>query len=158
MKPLLRRVLLTGLFVGTTDIIAAYVTQYIRTGKFADMMLHYIAGGALGLETSMQGGFWIGLLGLCFHYFIATSFTLLYFLAFPRVKILSFNKFIVGFSYGLFVGACMTFIILPLTRLPDNPFDFQKAIVGWAVLGIVLGIPIAISAYNFYGGKGELAQ
>src|SRR5690348_15551459 len=97
MRSFLKTVLLTGLFVGTTDLMAAYVSQYIKTGKFADKMLYYIAGGALGLETSMKGGFWIGALGLLFHYFIAFSFTLLFFLVFPKVRILSYNKYLVGF-------------------------------------------------------------
>ncbi|HEX5172106.1 MAG TPA: hypothetical protein VFW11_23170 [Cyclobacteriaceae bacterium] len=153
MKTFLRWVLLTALLVGTTDLIAAYVDQYIKTGKFADRMLYYIAGGALGLERSMQGGFWIGLLGLAFHYFIAFSFTLLFFLAFPRLKFLFLNKYLVGLLYGLFVGAFMSFIVLPLTRLPPMSFSLQKALVGWAILGVVLGIPIAMSAHKFYSSK-----
>lgn len=150
MKALLKTVLLTALFVGTTDLAAAYIDQYVKTGKFADRMLYYIAGGALGLERSMQGGFWIGLLGLIFHYFIAFSFTLLFFLAFPKLRLSSLNKYLVGLFYGPFVGAFMSFVVLPLTALPASPFQFSKAIVGWLILGVVLGIPISISAYQFY--------
>jgi hypothetical protein len=69
---------------------------------------------------------------------------------FPILKFLHFNKYVVGFLYGPFVGACMTFIVLPMSALPDNPFVFSKAIVGWCILGVVLGIPIAISAYRYY--------
>lgn len=145
-----KRVLLTSLFVGTTDLIAAYIDQYIKTGKFADRMLYYIAGGALGLEKSMQGGFWIGLLGLTFHYFIAFSFTLLFFLAYPKIKLQAINKYAVGLLYGPFVGSFMAFIVLPLTRLPRSPFQFSTAVIGWLILGVVLGIPISISAYDFY--------
>ena len=156
MKALFKRVLLTALFVGTTDLIAAYIDQYIKTGKFADRMLYYIAGGALGLEKSMQGGFWIGLLGLTFHYFIAFSFTLLFFLAYPKVKLQAFNKYVVGLLYGPFVGSFMSFIVLPLTRLPRSPFQFSTAMVGWLILGVVLGIPISISACEFY--KNEMQK
>lgn len=150
MKAFLKTVLLTALFVGTTDLAAAYIDQYVKTGKFADRMLYYIAGGALGLERSMQGGFWIGLLGLIFHYFIAFSFTLLFFLAFPKLRLSSLNKYLVGLFYGPFVGAFMSFVVLPLTALPPSPFQFSKAIVEWLILGVVLGIPISISAYQFY--------
>jgi hypothetical protein len=158
MKSLFNTVLFTGLFVGTTDLIAAYTTQYIKTGKFADKMLQYIAGGALGLETSMQGGFWIGALGLLFHYFIAFSFTLLFFMAYPKIKILSYNKYLVGFLYGPFVASAMNFIILPLTPLPSSEFNFQQALIGWSVLGIVLGIPIAMSAHTFYNKRSEVEE
>lgn len=150
MKALFKRVLLTALFVGTTDLMAAYIDQYVKTGKFADRMLYYIAGGALGLEKSMQGGFWIGVLGLIFHYFIAFSFTFLFFLAYPKVKHLAINKYLVGLLYGPFVGSFMAFIVLPLTPLPRSPFEFSTAVIGWLILGIVLGIPISISAYGFY--------
>lgn len=150
MKGLVRRILLTALFVGTTDLAAAYINQFIKTGKFADKMLYYIAGGALGLETSMKGGFAIGLLGLIIHYFLALTYTLLFFMIFPRIRLLSYNKYVVGFLYGVLVGAFMTFVVLPLTRLPTSPFVFQKAVEGWIILGVALGIPIAMSAYKFY--------
>lgn len=153
MRALLKTILLTGLFVGTTDLIAAYVDQFVKTGKFADKMLYYIAGGALGLETSMKGGVLIGLLGLSFHYFIATAFTALFFLAYPRLNFGRLNKYavyLIGILYGPFVGACMNFIVLPLTELPQGEFVFGKAIIGWSILGIVLGLPIAVSAHWFY--------
>ena len=154
MRSFFRTVLLTGVFTGTTDLIAAYVDQFIKTGKFADKMLFYIAGGALGLETSMKGGFITGLLGLFFHYFIAFSFTLLFFMAYTKLKLQHINKYAVcalGILYGPFAGAIMDFIVLPLTKLPPTPFVFEKAAVGWLMLGIVLGLPIAISARWFYG-------
>lgn len=156
MKAFWKRVLLTALLVGTADLTAAYIDQFIKTGKFADKMLYYIAGGGLGLETSMQGGFWIGLLGLFFHYFIAFSFTLLFFLAYPRLKLQYLSRpvlYILGFLYGPFVGLFMKFIVLPLTRLPQGPFVFEKAIIGWLILSIAIGIPLAISARGYYGKR-----
>ena len=153
MKRFFRTVILTGLFAGATDLIAAYVTQFIKTGKFADKMLYYIAGGGLGLETSLKGGFWIGLLGLFFHFFIALAFTLFFFLIFPKLKFLWYNKYVVGLLYGLFVNLIMTLVVLPLTALPANkaPFDLKEFLIGGLVLGIALGIPIAWSAYKYYG-------
>ena len=150
MKPIVKVILLTGLFVGVTDILAATISSWIQSGNFPSKILHYIAGGALGLEKSMQGGPATALLGLLFHFFIAMSWTTFFFVIFPKLKFLHFNKYVVGFLYGWFVGAAMTFLILPLTPLPNNPFNFSKAIVGWSILGTVLGIPIAISAYKFY--------
>ena len=153
MKPFFKAVLLTGLFVGVTDIIAAHMHVWIQSGNFPTRVFQYIAGGALGLEASMKGGIGIVLLGVLFHFFIATWWTLVFFVALPKLRFLQFNKYIVGLLYGCFVGACMTFLVLPLSALPDNPFVFSKAIVGWVILGTVLGIPIAISAYRFYNIK-----
>lgn len=148
-----RTLLLTSLFVGTTDLILAYSTQFAHTGKFADKLLYYIAGGALGLETSMQGGFWIGLLGLFFHFFIAFSFTFLVFMAFSILKMQSFNKYslwVSGMLYAIFVSCVMRFIILPLTKLPVQPLNIQNELVEWLFLGIVFGIPIFLSASQYY--------
>lgn len=154
MKSFWKSVLLTALFVGTTDLILAYSDQFIKTGKFADKMLFYIAGGALGLETSMQGGFWIGLLGLTFHYFIAFSFTLLVYTVFSKLKMQSLNLFwllVLGMLYSPFVNCFMRYIVLPLTRLPpQKPLDIQKVLLGWIVFGIVFSIPIFISASRYY--------
>ena len=150
MKPFFKTVLVTGLFVGITDIMAAHIHVWIQSGNFPTRVFQYIAGGALGLETSMKGGVGIALLGVLFHFFIATSWTMFFFVILPKLKFLHFNKYVVGMLYGFFVGACMTFLVLPLTALPSSPFIFSKAIVGWIILGTVLGIPIAISAYRYY--------
>src|SRR5258708_847486 len=137
MKRFWSMVLLTTLFVGTTDLILAYSTQFIKTGKFADKMLYYLAGGALGLETSMKGGFWTGFLGLFFHYFISFSFTLLVFLVYPRLKMRSLNLYwllVLGMLYSPFVQCFMHFIVLPLTRLPARgPLNIQKELIGWII-------------------------
>src|SRR5688572_22683402 len=151
MSRFFKTVLLTGLFVGTTDLVAAYVSQLIKTGKYADKMLHYIAGGVLGLETSMQGGNWVALLGLFFHFFIAFAYTLFFFWIFPRVKFLSFNKYLIGMLYAVFVGLTMGQLVLRLTPLPVSPLDLSRAVTGWITLGVVLGIPIAYNAYKYYG-------
>lgn len=151
MNRFFKTVLLTGLFVGTTDLVAAYVTQWIKTGNFSEKMLHFIAGGALGLDTAMEGGNGIAFLGLLIHYIIAFSFTLFFFVIFPKFKILSFNKYLVGMLYGVFVSSVMSHIILPLSALPHSPFQLSNAIVGWFTLGVVLGIPIAYNAYQYYG-------
>lgn len=149
-KGFFKTVLLTGLFVGLLDLINAYVTQWARTGKFAARMLNYIAAGALGLGPAMEGGNAVQFLGLFFHFFIAFSFTLFFFLIFPRVKILAYNKYLVGMLYAVFVNLFMGQVVLRLSRLPVGPFSVSGSIVEWIVLGIVFGIPIAWNAYRFY--------
>jgi hypothetical protein len=159
MTRFLKTVLLTWLFVAIADLTGAYISQYIRTGHFADKMLYYIAGGGLGLAAAMKGGFWIGLIGLCFHFFIAFVFTLLFFMIFPRLRLQRFNKYLVGIVYALFVNAIMILIVLPLSKLPvrNAPFNLKNFLIGWLVLAIALGIPMAISAYRYYAKTGNKA-
>lgn len=158
MKSFLKITLLTGLLVGTTDILAALISVWIRSENFPLKMLHYIAGGLIGLERSMQGGWGIALLGLFIHFTIAYIWTLFFFLIFPKVKFLSFNKYIVGLLYGPFVGLAMTFVVLPLTPLPASEFNLLQSLFGWTILGVVLGIPIAINAYKYYSPRTSKLQ
>ncbi len=155
MKPFVKAALLTGLLAGTSDLIAAILVTWVRSENFPSRILHYIAGGLLGLETSMEGGFMVAVLGLIIHYFIACAWTLLFFILFPKLKFKAINKYLIGTIYGVFVGMMMTFVILPLTRLPQTPFQLQNAIIGWLILSVALGLPIAIRAYNFYGMNGR---
>ncbi|MCB0649329.1 MAG: hypothetical protein KDC49_21815 [Saprospiraceae bacterium] len=152
-KAWIESVIITGLFVGTTDILLAFLSQYIKTGNFAEKMFLYIAGGATGLEQSMTGGFWTELLGLFFHYFIALSFTALFFYLYPKWKILSYNIYLTGILYAVFVNLVMRYIILPFTPLPSQPFILSRAFIDWITLGIVLGIPIVYFAGKFYSAR-----
>lgn len=145
-----KAVLLTGLFAGTTDILYAFISTYMRQGVFAEKMFLYIAGGALGLEKSMSGGQAIAFLGLFFHYFIALSFTLFFFMLLPRLKFLWFDKYLVGMLYGIFVNMSMKLIIFLFTPLPKQPFILSRVFVDWIVFGIVFGIPVVYSTYRFY--------
>ncbi len=150
MKKFWKTVLLTGLFVATTDILYAFIAAYIRQGVFPEKLFNYIAGGALGLEKSMLGGQTVAFLGLFFHYFIAQTFTLFFFWILPRCMFLKFNLYLVGMLYGIIINLFMRFIILPLTPLPAQPFILSRAFIDWIIFGIVFGIPIVYSAYRCY--------
>jgi hypothetical protein len=150
MNKFYKTVLLTGLFVAATDIMYAYISATVKSGHFPEKMFMYIAGGALGLEKSMQGGAGVELLGLFFHLFISMSFTLFFFLIFPKLKFLRFNKYLVGMLFGIFVNLVMQFIILPVTPLPSQPFNLSKTIFDWIIFGIVFGIPVVYNAYEYY--------
>jgi predicted permease len=148
-----KAVILTWLFAGTMDLTAAYISQWIKSGKFADKMLYYIAGGILGLDTSLQGGNRVAFLGLCIHYTIAFSATLFFFWVFPKIKILSFDKYVIGAFYGIFVNIVVGRVINWFTPLPDTPFVFANVVVAWFILVLCLGIPIAHNTYRFYDVK-----
>lgn len=150
-----KAIIITWLFVGTLDLTAAYISQWIKIGKFASKMLQYIAGGVIGLERSMQGGNAVEFLGLFVHYFIAFCFTLFFFWIFPKVKFLWFNKWVIGAFYGIFANLVVWQVINIFSPLPKTPFILSNFLVPWLVLIIALGIPIAYNAYRFYGVKDE---
>lgn len=151
MNRFFKAVLLTGLFVGTTDILYAFINIYIGRGAFPEKMFLYIAGGVLGLDRSMKGGAGTAFLGLFIHYAIAYIFTLFFFWIFPKLKFLSFNKYLMGMLYGVFVNQVMTWIVLPITRLPGGgSFDLPRVFIDWVVFGVVFGVPIAYNTYKYY--------
>jgi hypothetical protein len=145
-----KTILLTTLLAGTLDILSAYTTVYIRTGEISKKMFQYIAGGALGLETSMKGGWGVIALGVFFHYFIAFSFTLFFFLIYQRARLYRFNKYITGLIYGLFAWVIMNLVVLQLSALPAPVYKLQGIIVGASVLMVMIGLPISLSASNYY--------
>lgn len=147
---LIKTILLTGLFVGTTDILYAFISIYVSSGHFSTKMFQYIAAGLLGLDRAMAWGTFAAFIGLFIHYLIAMTFTFLFFIVFPKMKILAYNKFLVGIFFGIFVNLVMSFLILPLTPLPSEPFNLSKEFINWIIFGCVFGIPVVWSAYNFY--------
>jgi hypothetical protein len=152
MSKFFKTVLLTGLFVGTTDLVSAFTTTYIRSGQFPEKLLKFVAAGALGLTTALKGGVWVDFLGLFFHYFIAFSFTIFFFWIFPRLKVLSFNKYLVGMLYAVFVRLIMEQVILRFTALPfDGSFSLADSYINWVVTAVLFGIPIVYNAYKYYG-------
>ncbi len=145
-----KAVLLTTLVAGTLDIVAAHVHQFIRTGIFPQRIFYAIAGGAIGLEKAYSGGAAVLLLGIFIHYFIAFSFTLLFFLAYPVVKKLSQHKILNGVLYAVFVQCVMTFIVLPLTALPHRPFVFSDTLVAALILMVAFALPISLMTEKYY--------
>ena len=69
MSKFFKTVLLTGLFVGTTDILSAFINVYIFTGKFHEKMFTNIAAGALGYPGSDKWRHRSGFPGLVYPLF-----------------------------------------------------------------------------------------
>ena len=108
----------------------------------------------------MQGGAEMMAAGLLFHFFISFSFTLLFFLLYPRVSLVRKNIFASGAAYALFVWATMNFVVLRLSALPWSPPNFAniQTYVGICVLILVFGMPIAFGAARFYRQRASRAN
>lgn len=150
MRPINKRLLLTVLLAGTLDILSAYVNGFIQTGHISRRMFQYIAGGALGLKNSLNGGFPVILLGVFFHYFIVFCFTVFFFFLYHKNRVFGLNKFVAALLYGIFIWAVMTFIVLPLTALPPGTVTLKKALVDAGILAVMIGLPVSLSARAYY--------
>jgi hypothetical protein len=144
-----KTILITGLIAGSLDLTTAMIVYRANPAG----MLRGIASGAFGNDAFTAGG-WIVLMGLFFHYFIAASWTTLYFLSYPKIKLLQKNKYASGLLYGIVIWFVMNRMVLPLTYI-KGPATFQidRALLGMSVLVLMIGLPIAILTHRHYAGR-----
>jgi len=145
-----RAVLTTGLIAGTLDILSACLHAYIQRGITPEKLLQFVASGLFGADA-FTGGTMMAIVGLIMHFMIATSWTLLYYLLYPRLNFLRKNKIVSGIFYGAFVWAMMSRVILPFTAIPKSPFNLTSALIGMVILMLMIGMPNAFRAPRYYG-------
>lgn len=145
-------VMLTTLFVGIFDLLLATGMQWTKHGEFPSKMLFYMAGGILGLDTSMQGGVWVAAIGLATHFIISFCFTIAVFIIFPFFEFQKLPKgamFLFGVIYTPITSIFMHFVALQLTRLPP-PKEFKMNIIGFFLFTVGFSIPIFYNAWRHY--------
>ena len=142
-------ILLTGLAAGALDGLAAIIQYSINGGKKPEVIFKYIASAALG-KKAMTGGIPMILLGIFFHFLIAFLFTLFFYWIYPHIAFLRQQPLLSGIGYGLFAWAIMNFVVIPLSKLKQVPFDLSKAAIAAGILIICIGIPISLLANKHY--------
>lgn len=147
-RNLLSAILWAGLLAGTLDIVAACGLFSIRTGQDPTIVLRYVASGALG-ASAMTGGSTAAFLGLLFHYFIAFSWTILFFLITPKLP--KGNWIAYGLLYGIVVWLLMNLIVVPyLSTIIQKPFPLSTIAREMIVLMLAIGLPISYLAHRYY--------
>jgi hypothetical protein len=142
-----RAIALSCLIAGTLDISDAFIFYGLR-GVSPTRILQGIASGVLGRAAFTQGTR-SALLGLFFHYLIATAAATLYILA-SRHLPLSRHPFLWGGLYGLVVYGVMNYIVLPLSKIGLRPTPpLIPLINGVAALVFFIGIPTALIARRY---------
>lgn len=140
-------ILKAGLLAGLLDILAAFVSFYIKTGKNPVIILKFIASGVFG-NAAFSGGPEMAVLGLLFHFMIALVFAAIFFILVARILPESPAKLSTGILYGLFIWLVMNLIIVPLSAAPKQSFHLPDAILNAAILMVCVGLPISYSYYN----------
>lgn len=144
-SPLGKIILKAGLIAGTLDICAAFIYSYIKRGTPPQNVLQYIAKVVFGKDRFTEA--WIlNLTGLLIHYCIAFSWTILFFIFYPRMKWMQKNFLITGIVYGLFVWTMMTTIILPLWNGKAFVFNPESSTINAAILVLAIGMPLSVIA------------
>jgi hypothetical protein len=145
-KSAAKTILFTGFVVGTLDAIAAIVVYNANPS----MMFRFIASGAFGKEAAFSGGEFMIAMGILFHYFIATLWTLLYFMIYPKLRMLPGNKYMYGIFYGAFIWMIMNLVVLPLSQIKTGALYLDQSLVGISILIFMVGLPIAALVHRHY--------
>ena len=139
-------ILITGLIAGTIDILSAI---FILAGGNAVGTFKYIASGAFG-KAALDGGNEMVAWGALFHYIIAMSWTTAFFLLYPKLPFLKWNKWFNAIAYGAIIQTLMSFFILPLTNISSRPFNIWGFIENMVILMFSIGLPVALLADRFF--------
>jgi hypothetical protein len=145
---LLKSIVITGLIAGTLDAAAAIIVS----GATPLQVFRYIASAVFG-RAAFSGGLVMGFWGLLFHYMIAFSWTILFFVLYPKVVLLRKNKYVVGVLCGIFVWAVMNMVIVPMTKIPGRAMTFTGAITQCTILILMIGLPISLLAHRYYSRR-----
>ena len=138
-----------GLLAGTLDITCALVQYYLQTGNNPEVVLKFIASGVFG-PAALKGDIPFALYGLLFHYLIAFTWTIFFFLIYPKIPVLSRNRILSGCGYGFFVWVVMTRIVVPLSNTPKIPFNLGRAVIAVLILMFAIGMPISFLINKYY--------
>lgn len=147
-----KQILKTGLLAGTLDIVAACTQAYVMRGTTPDTVLKFIASGVLG-STAMKGGAEVALLGLLFHFVIAFSCTIIFFLVYPKLQVLHKSIALNSLLIAVVAWAVTTLIIIPLSKIHPAPLQLQRAVIAISILYVCIGLPVAAAAKKLYVNK-----
>lgn len=142
-------IVLTCLLAGTLDILSAIVDSSIRFKITPVELFQFIASGVFG-PKAFSGGIPMAIAGLLFHYFIASCWTVFFFLIIPKFKFSPKYKIPVGLLYGIFVWLVMNLIVVPLSNVHKVKFTWSHTIMGMLYLMFMIGLPISLVFYRYY--------
>jgi len=135
-------ILTGGLIAGTLDLLQACIL-------FGWRIPLVIAAGLLGPSALHQGAVTY-VLGICLHFFIATSATAIYYFASRRLTFLVEHPLVCGLIYGAIVEDVMNLIVLPLSALHSaGPYELRDLLQGLLVHMVVVGLPISYTIRRF---------
>lgn len=150
-------ILITWLIAGTLDLSGAYIVHgLIMGGTTLSGILKYISSAVFGKEA-FSGGNAMVFVGVLFHYFIALSFTVFYYLVYPSVSFLRRHAVLSGVLYGVFVWAVMNLIVVPMTKIQRGPIQLKGSLIAASILVVCIGLPIALLAHRYYGNRNKIS-
>jgi hypothetical protein len=150
-------ILFIGLVVGALDAVAASLYSYGFAGSTPDKVFRFVASGVFG-QRSLNGGMAMAAWGLLFHFLIATGWSALFYVAYPKIDFLRSSKYYAGFGYGVFVWLVMNMIVIPLSNVQSSFHFASRTVVMIMIHMFVIGVPISFLTSNSYSRKREISN
>ena len=135
-----------GLLTGTLDGLAAIIWGHKTR---AVIIFQYIASGVFG-SAAFKGGTTMVLWGIFFHYVIAYSVTVVLFITYPGFISTFRNKYFVAVAFALITWVFTNLLIVPLSQIGFGPMHAGGIIIGFLILILTIGLPIALVADRYY--------
>ena len=153
MQPKSRNLLITilwaGFFVGYLDITAAIINFMFNSDKSPKLIFNYIASAAFGNQRAYSEKSMV-FFGILFHFIVAYSFTIVFFLIYPRLNFVSKYPLLTAILYGCFVWLVMNLLVVPNSQIDKYPQINPKMLIQVGILIVAIGIPLSYIAYWFY--------
>src|SRR4051812_46363066 len=102
-----------GLICGVLDINAAFISAYLTADRTPWWVLRAVASALLGRDTAFDAGPWVEAMGLALHFFVATSWTAVFYLLSRKFPALLRHPIVAGMLFGLGVYLFMNCITIP---------------------------------------------
>lgn len=144
-----KTILWSGFIAGNLDAIAGAVVYFIFFGMNPIQVVQFIGSGVHG-PTAIGGGASMFFAGLIYHFIIAYVVAIIYFYAYPKMKVLRNYKVVMSLIFGLGIWVVMDLLVLPQSNIPKSPFNLSLAIVGIIWHMILVGLPIALVTSLYY--------
>jgi len=145
-KNLFTWILLTALLTGVIDILFAFIINYKTP---VSIILKFIASGVFGKAAFGPGTAMI-YCGLLIHFCIATAWTTIFFLLYPKLSGMLKSRVALIIVTGVVIWLMMGLVIVPLSRTPSDKYHLISIIKNMAALILAYGLPFTIIANKFY--------
>lgn len=145
-----KAILWGGLIAGALDLTGACVVSYLRAGVKPERVMQSVASGLLG-SAAYSGGAKTAALGVVLHFFIATIWTVVFYVASRNWRFLLEQPILSGLVYGVVVWTFMNFVVLPLSKFPPSrtPPTLSGRLIGLLIIMFCIGLPIAMIVRRF---------
>jgi hypothetical protein len=144
-----KQILKTTFIAGSLDIAAACTQAWLIKSTTPEIVLKYIASGVFG-KDAFAGGTGMILSGLLFHFIIAFACTLVYFMLYPKIKLLHIHILLSSLFIAIIAWAVTTQLLIPLSKIKPATFNLTKALTAITILYICIGLPVSIFAKYYY--------